>query len=378
MAQTVIPVGDPKAVKKYSAFLALDTPKKSYWTRRFMGVGETASMPVQQLNELENDAGEQISFDLTMQLTMQPIEGDDVLENKEEGLNFYTDSVKIDQLRLGVNSGGKMTRKRTVHKMRKIARARQSELWARVFDELFFMYGSGARGINAEYVYPTAYTGFAGNAMTAPDAEHIMVANNKTKATLLEADKMTLIEVDKMKARATMMGGGSGGGGAGTDGNTQTPQLQPIKIDGEEHYVCVMNAWQVFDLRTATTTGGWLDVQKAVASATGRKNPIFLGGLGMHNNVVLHEHKSVVRFSDYGAGGTFAAARALFLGEQAMVCAFGSPGTGLRFGWHEETRDNGNQLIISSSTICGIKKVTYNGKDYGIMVNDTAAKDPTS
>lgn len=299
------------------------------------------------------------------------------MENKEEALNFYTDSVKIDQLRVGVNSGGRMTRKRTVHKLRAIARARQSDLWARIFDELFFMYGSGARGINAEYVFSTSYAGFAGNALTAPDEEHIMVANNKTKATLLEADVMTLTEVDKMKARATMMGGGSGGGATGTDGNTQTQQIQPIKIDGEEHFVLVMNGWQVYDLRVATGAGGWLDIQKAVASATGKKNPIFLGGLGMHNNVVLHEHKSVVRFSDYGAGGAFAAARALFMGEQAMVCAFGSPGTGLRFGWHEETRDNGNQLIISSSSICGIKKVTYNGKDYGMMVNDTAAKDPT-
>lgn len=74
MAQTIIPVGDPKAVKKFSAFLALDTPKKSYFTRKFMGQGETSSMPIQQLSELENDAGEQISFDLTMQLTMQPVD----------------------------------------------------------------------------------------------------------------------------------------------------------------------------------------------------------------------------------------------------------------------------------------------------------------
>ena len=379
MAQTVIPVGDAKAVKKYSAFLALDTPKKSYFNRKFMGVGETASMPIQQLNELENDAGEQISFDLTMQMTMQPVEGDDVLENKEEDLKFYTDSVKIDQLRGGINSGGKMTRKRTIHKLRKIARTRQSDWWARVFDELFFMYGSGARGINAEYVFPTGYTGFAGNALSSPDADHILYAGNKAKATLTTSDKMTLIEIDKLKAKAVMMGGGSGGGTAGTDGNTQTPQIQPIKINGENHYVCVMNPWQVFDLRTSTTTGGWLDVQKAAAGAEGRKSPIFLGGEGMHNKVVLHEHKSIVRFTDYGAASppVVHAARVLFMGEQAMVCAFGSPGTGLRFSWNEETRDNGNQLIITSNSIVGIKKVTYNGKDYGMMVMDAAAADPT-
>ncbi|RLA78371.1 MAG: N4-gp56 family major capsid protein [Deltaproteobacteria bacterium] len=378
MAQTVIPVGDAKAVKKYSAFLALDAPKKSYFSRKFMGVGETASMPIQQLNELENDAGEQISFDLTMQMTMQPVEGDDVLENKEQDLKFYTDSVKIDQLRGGINSGGRMTRKRTIHKLRKIARTRQSDWWARVFDELFFMYGSGARGVNAEYVFPTSYTGFAGNSITSPDADHILYAGNKTKATLTTSDKMTTVGIDKLKAKAVMMGGGSGGGSAGTDGNTQTPQIQPIKINGEDHFVWVGNPWQTFDMRTATTTGGWLDIQKAAAAAEGRKSNIFKGSLGMYNDVVLHEHKSVIRFTDYGSGGNVHAARALFMGEQAMVCAFGSPGTGLRFSWNEETRDNGNQLIITSNTIVGIKKVTFNGKDYGMMVFDTAAADPTA
>jgi hypothetical protein len=44
------------------------------------------------------------------------------------------------------------------------------------------------------------------------------------------------------------------------------------------------------------------------------------------------------------------------------VCAFGSPGTGLRFDWHEETRDNGNQVVISTNTIFGIKKCTFNGE----------------
>lgn len=376
MGQTVIPTGDAKAVKKFSAFLAHDVPKKSYFTRKFMGHGETASMPIQQLTELENDAGETITFDLTMQMTMQPVEGDDVLENKEEDLKFYSDAVTIDQLRGGVNSGGRMTRKRTVHKLRKVARVRQSDWWARVFDELFFMYGSGARGINPEYVFPTTYTGFAQNSISAPDTEHLIFGGSgKVKNTITSSEIMKLSEVDKCKARAIMMGGGSGGGSAGTDGNTQTPQLQPIKIDGEMHYVIVMCPWQAHDMRTASGTA-WLDIQKALATAVGRKSNIFIGGLGMYNDVVMHEHKSAVRFSDYGSGVNLPAARAMFMGEQAMVMAFGSPGTGLRFSWYEETRDNGNQLIITSSTIVGVKKVTFNGKDYGSIALDTYATDP--
>ena len=242
------------------------------------------------------------------------------------------------------------------------------------------MYGSGARGVNAEYVFPTTYTGFAGNSITAPDADHLIGVNGHTSGpagSIVAGDKLSTVEIDKVKAVAVMMGGGSGGGTAGTDGNTQTPQIQPIKINGADHFVLVMNPWQSYDMRTVTTAGGWMDIQKAAAGAEGRKSPIFMGTIGMYNNVVLHEHKSIVRYENYGAGSNVHAARALFMGEQAMVCAFGSPGTGLRFGWHEETRDNGNQLVITSSTIVGIKKVTYNGKDYGMIALDSAALDPS-
>ena len=39
----------------------------------------------------------------------------------------------------------------------------------------------------------------------------------------------------------------------------------------------------------------------------------------------------MIRFNDYGAGANYEAARALFMGAQALVEAYGSPGTSLRF-----------------------------------------------
>jgi N4-gp56 family major capsid protein len=378
MARTIVGLNDPKAVKKYSAFMAVDVAKKSYWSKKFMGKGEESSMPIQQLTDLETDAGEYISFDLSMQLKMQPVEGDDVLENKEEDLKFYTDGIYIDQMRGGVNAGGRMTRKRTIHSLRKTARRRSSDWWQRAFDELIFMYGSGARGTNLDFIYPTSYAGFANNPLTAPDSEHIAFAGDavdKTEVLDAGAHDMSLTEIDKAVAVAAMMGGGSGGGAAGTDGNTQTPKIQPIMINGERHFVCLMNPWQVFDVRTASAAGQWLDIQKAAAGAEGRKSPIFKGTLGMYNNVVLHEHESLIRFDDYGAGAV-EACRALFMGEQAMVLAFGTAGTGLRFSWHEESRDNGNQAIISTSSIFAVKKVTFNGKDFGMYSIDTQASSP--
>lgn len=371
MAKTVIGVGDAKAIKRYSAFLAVDVGRESYFNRKFMGVGVEAQTPIQILPHLENDAGDTITYDLVMQLKMQPVEGDTTLEGKEEDLKFYTDSVVIDQMRGGVNTGGKMTRKRTIHDLRKISRVRQSEWWARVFDELLFMYLSGARGTNADFIFPLAYAGFAGNAFVAPDTAHLMLGGDATaKANLDSTDKFNLTLIERAAVKATTLGGGTQG----------IPGIEPIRIDGEEHFVVVMHPFQVFDTRTNSSTGQWLDVQKALATAVGNKSPIFRGGVGVHNKVVMQEHKAVIRFTDYGAGANVAAARALFMGRQAGVVAFGSPGTGTRFDWHEETRDNGNQVVITTASIFGAKKTAFTidgtSRDFGVISLDTAAADP--
>lgn len=375
MAKTIVGVGDAKAIKRYSAFLAVDVGRKSYFNRKFMGVGESAQTPLQTLPHLERDSGDQISYDLVMQLKMKPIQGDATLRGKEEDLKFYTDSLYIDQLRGGVNTGGQMSRKRTIHDMRQIARVRQSEWWARLFDETLFMYLSGARGVNSDFIEDTSFTGYAGNAFVAPDSQHILYGGDATsKATLDSADKLTLGTIDKALSRAEVMGGGT----------TGIPSIQPCEIDGEPHYVLVMHPWQEYDLRTNTSTGQWLDIQKAATGAEGKANPIFKGGLGMYNNVVLHKHKSTILFSDYGAASpaVVRAARALFLGRQAGVVAFGSPGTGLRFDWHEEMEDRGNQVVITTSSIFGVKKTAFTidstSRDFGVIAIDTAAADPTA
>jgi N4-gp56 family major capsid protein len=370
MAKTIIGLGDPKAVQRFSAFLATDTARKSYFTKKFMGDGPDAELPLQMLRQLESDAGEKISYDLIMQLKMVPVEGDNVLEGREEDLTFYTDSLYIDQARGGVNTGGKMTRKRTIYDLRKIARVKQSDWWSRIFDELFFMYLSGARGTNVDYIFGTGYTGFANNPFVAPDSTHTMYGDGTTKATLTSAGKMTTTMIERAQTKAETLGGGT----------TGIPAIEPVMIDGEMHYVLCMHSFSAYDLRTNSSTGQWLDIQKAAATALGKDSPIFKGALGMLNNVVLHQHKGVIKFTDYGAGGNVAAARALFMGRQAGVVAFGSAGNGLRFDWHEEERDNGNQAVITTSSIFGIKKTAFTiagtSRDFGVLSMDVAAADP--
>ena len=70
------------------------------------------------------------------------------------------------------SAAGKMSRKRTAYDMRMIAKNRLGDYFARLVDELMFMYLSGARGINEDFIEDIGYTGFANNAFTSPDAAH--------------------------------------------------------------------------------------------------------------------------------------------------------------------------------------------------------------
>ena len=89
MARTVVGLNDPKAVKKWSGLLAVDIGRTAYFNKKFMGVGEDASTPIVILENLENDAGEQIVYDLSMQLKGEGVEGDNTLEGAEEDQPTY-------------------------------------------------------------------------------------------------------------------------------------------------------------------------------------------------------------------------------------------------------------------------------------------------
>lgn len=388
MSATVIGLGDAKAVKRYSAELAIDTRNESYFSRKFMGEGQKAMACITVLSELENDKGELISYDLALRKRMKPVQGDSTLRGREEDRKFATASLYIDQLRGGSNLGGRMSRKRTLHELRDSEKPLQAQWWAAVFDEAIMLYLAGggrdtvldttAAGAaifaNSDFIEETGFVGYATNTFEAPSAFRQLYANNATSIVSIDsADVMALELIARANARAKS-------GFADASGNP-IPKLQPIKVDGEDHYVCVMSPFQAHSLRTASGSE-WLAIQKAAAAAEGRNNPIFKGGLGMYDNVILHEHSAVITRSNAGSGANLPGARALFLGRQAGVVAFGSPGTGIRFNWQEELEDRGNQIVITSNTIAGIDKCTFavNGTnyDFGVIALDTYAVDPNA
>lgn len=368
MAQTIIGLNDAKTVKKWSTALSVDTIKQSFYTGRLMG-GEASMLPITVKTDLESGAGDKVNYDLSVKLRSRPAVKNEKMAGREESLRFFSDSILIDKMRHGVNTGDSMTQKRTLHQLREVGKARLRDYWAELWDELFQVYLSGARGVNDDFITGTdtsADPTYSINSVTAFDAGHIVYGDGTSKATLTSGGKLSLALIEKAQAKAAMM--------TGIDKNGA--KIQPIPVGGRPKHVLVMSPWQRYDLKTASGTNTWLDIQKALTSAVGENSPIFIGALGDYSGTVLHEHSNTIRFTDYGAGGNVAAARALYLGAQAGAIAFGMKGSGLRFDWHEEMDDRGEEPVIVTKTIVGIKASMFNSQRYGVLALDTAAASP--
>lgn len=382
MARTVIGTTDSITVKKYSAAMFMEAIPRSFFLKGidkkgggiFIGkakkVNKTRSetspdYPIMMLTDLEQDSGDSISYDLFMRATGAGIEGDNVLRGNEEKLVFYSDSVKIEQLRNGFDCGGKSSRKKTIHDLRDVAKSNLAGWWSERLTEDFFCYLAGDRGDDSGGVWltPTTYTGRASNTMTAPDSTHDIYGGSATStATITANDKFTIDLIDKALALA----------------ETTTPLMRPCLYDGVAHYVCILHSYAAYDLWTNTATGQWMEIVKS-AEKRGSENPIFKGGdvIGMYKNVILMKHPKIPRNTDWGSGA-IAGARNLFLGAQAGVIAWGSPGDGLRFDWHEEMEDRGNVQIIDSGSMYGVKKCIFNSLDNGVITINTAAANPNA
>lgn len=366
--KTSISFGDPKAVKIWSASLFLFTKQQSYFERKF--ISEEGNSIIQRKTELEQGPGDTIKYDLSVELSAQPTTGDNILQGHEEDLAFSSSQIQIDQLRHAVSCGGKMTRQRTAHDLRKTAREKLSNYFARLVDEMFFIYLSGTRGNNHNYLYPVGYVGHAGNPILAPDNAHLIYAGiAKSRADLTADDKMNRNVIERAANKARTL----------NNENTDYTNIPAVNINGENHYVCVMSPNQEYDLRN-NDKGGWLEIQKAAAAAEGKNNPIFKGGLGMINNVVLHSHEKVI-CSTGGKDDKVSTARALFLGQQAGVVAYGGKETvasrgNPRFSWKEEVTDYGDKPNVAAGTIIGITKTRFNDTDFAVLSIDTAATSP--
>lgn len=348
MAETSFGVNHPLAVKLWRKKLFQESLKETFI---FKFMGRSTSSVVQILDDTSKSAGDRIRVGLRMQLSGDGVPGDGTLEGNEEELTTYYDDIIIDQLRHAVKSAGKMSEQRVPFSVREEARAGLQDWWSDRIDTWFFnQLGGYTPAIDKRY------TGNQG--VIAPDADHHVWAGSASNDQSLSNDTFSLTCIDKAVERAKVI----------------SPGVRPVRINGGSYWVMFLHPYQVTDMRANTTTGQWASIQQAaMAGGNVTKNPIFTGALGMYNGVVMHESVRVPMGVNSSTEASVAGVRrAILCGAQAAAMAYGRDQGG-EMSWVEELFDYENKLGVAAGMISGLKKLRFDGKDFGSIVVSTSA-----
>lgn len=319
---------------------------------RFAGPG-TGSM-IQIKDETQKSAGDKITYGLRMQLTSAGIQGDGTLEGNEEALVTYSDSILINQLRNAVRSAGRMSQQRVPFSVRDESLSGLRDWYADRMDASAFNQICGYT--------PQTNTSFTGNNATiAVDSSHQKwTGGATTDQGLTSTMTFNLNIIDAAVEAAKVL----------------TPAIRPVRSGGKEFYLGFLHPYQVTDMRINTSTGQWLDIQKA--AATGGEvddNPIFDGALGIYNGVILHSDFRVTQ-GVQSASPTVPVTttrRAVLAGAQAIMLGYGRDNGPGRYTWVEELFDYENELGVSAGCIFGMKKTVFNSMDFADIVMSTYA-----
>lgn len=366
MARFSIATDDPGAVKLWSSRVALDTRKKTYVSK--LTGEEGSSMPFITKADMEDGPGDEVTTTLIAKLRGKPAEGQEKLAGRVQKLSRATHKMRIDKHRVAVNVGDIMDQKRVTYSLPNQVRGRMSDWLAEICDEQAIMTASGSRGDGDEIQhYPTGYGGFP-NAFRVPDAAHYAIydGNRANAAALTAGDTLGTVVIDKLKLRTSKQLGDVAGG--------KPVKMEPVQINGGKYYLYLASPESMYDLRRETGEAGWLTLEKARMGAVGNDTPIVKTSKILHNGVLIDEIETCVKFNTgYGAGGTLAATRNLFLGANAVAVAWGSKNRkrdGNRFEFMDADEDYGEEDVIVVRMVAGWDKCNYAGMDFGVIAND--------
>ena len=141
---TQVNTADAITVKKFSAALfqyCIKTPnemknltgaapQQSEAERKIKGQ-TSAGMPIVRVTDLASSAGDKVSIDLFNIIGGKPIMGDRNAEGRGQKLSSSSFNMLIDLATFNVDAGGKMSRQRTRHDLRRIALEQQSHAFGR-------------------------------------------------------------------------------------------------------------------------------------------------------------------------------------------------------------------------------------------------------
>lgn len=319
-------------------------------------------------DNLTKNAGDLLTYGVSNLLSGAGVLDLNTLTGNEEAPTTYGDALYVHELAHAVLLVGPISIQRVLFDMRKIGRNRLADWYAARADH------AGANQLASQVqITDTRYTGL--QAATAPAP----AANAATPSRQIvgpyggtNTDAASLTSSQVMDIRLTDV--------AIRWAKSITAGVRPMQIAGRKLYVQVMHPSQVTDMRTSTSTGQWLDIEKAAMTGGDiGDNPIFWESIGMYHGTLYHENARVPNATANAGTVVTNTKRSVFFGAQAAGLAFGRyPGEQSRFRWLEELRDFGRQMGIGVSSIWGMKKTVFNSVDFATIAIDTYAVDVDS
>jgi len=413
---TNIAVGSALARKVYSVglftrvqhspgfmnLLAGEMPKEGSFAAKTKGQ-TSPDYPIVKAGDLAKGAGDTVSIDLFNILQGKPVMGDTRIEGRMMQMTYSSMDVRINQVRGGADSGGRMTQKRTVHNLRNISMAGLQAWMQRLEDQTALVHLAGARGAQAttDWVIPTKsdsdFDSIMVNSVKAPTKNRYFAANDATgPADIGTNDALTLQDIDRIVAQL----------------RESSVVMQSVKVKGDERAwndpLWVMfvteRQWLYLQARTGQTT--WRQaVQYAFerkSAAGSNKHPLFDSyETIMWNGVLIKRlNRYAIRFAagdsvvtDTGGsdGLTYTESsvttsvpvdRAIIVGAQALAKAYGKSASDYFYDWSEKEVDHGNSIETVAAAMTGSAKIRFNidgaDTDFGVAVIDSYSPDPST
>lgn len=424
MAGTVIASNSAQANKKYSVGLFTATQRRRTLMKNLAapmpsdveaGIklrGQSSpDMPIVTCNDLNKAAGDRITVDLVNIVSGKPVMGERTIEGKGDAMSFSSMEVVVDQTRKAVGAGGKMTQQRTPHDLRKLAVDQLYGYTARLEDQLSIVHMAGARGdqTGLDWVIPTTadadFADIVVNTVKAPTYNRHFVVDSTNLiqggaqlGSIDSADFFTLNHIDAIRSYID---------------DLDLP-LQPILIKDdpaavdEPLFVLGLSPKQYSYLLTSTAGQNIRAFQQNAwnRKSYGSKSPLFSGEVGIWNGILVKKMSRSVRFLNGNAavkhitvanrytetesnatiavGAGFAVDRAILMGAQGLIEAFGkNTRSNSPYNWSEKELDHGDKWEVALSMIGGKAKVRFGVNDgagnveptdHGIIVIDSTVK----
>lgn len=359
--------------------------QKQIWVTKFMKeyIRESSFMPYMSASEnaifrMRSElasGGAVVNIPLLGRLKGRGVIGSEVLEGNEEDMANYNDAVRVNWLRNGVvvpKSTSYLTDLDIFDAAKgNLRRWDAEQLRDAIIAELGSIIIPGATdtvgfpGTDTSIAYAAA-TAAQRNTYLVNNTDRVLFGNSKSNAAS-GVWATALGTVSTATGKAT----------AGTIGllkriaKTADPHITPFKSDmtaGREWFVWFVNSLVFRDL-AADTTIIQANTQARAREGNGMDdNPLFQDGDLLYQGVIIREVPEMGVITGAGAAG-IDVAQGFFCGQSAVAIAYGQDPT-IRM---DMKRDYDFRPGVAIEELRGQKKVSFAGKNYGVVVSVNAA-----